>query len=211
MTSWYTTFSWFTCKLLHKSTPLPLSVQLRYCQWLQRLPPVFVADLFKNERTKRRRSKICGAWFELHNCLRTIGHESTKTDSSSLLELQTLIPKFATPCCDGDLHAQTIDLARSANDRFSSTTSCGSIQLQGSRRSSGQVDPWISNPCLPCTSVIQHGALVVRLASIHTSVHRSPEHTSPSNCVTCPRAIQVSNPYDLAWPLSWSWLQISAM
>ena len=60
------------------------------------------------------------------------------------LELQTMIPRFATPwysdsCCDEDLRAETIDPARSASDRFPSTTSGDSIQLQGSWRTSGVV------------------------------------------------------------------------
>ena len=54
-----------------------------------------------------------------------------------------------------------------------------------------------------CTTAIQLRALVVLFARIHTGVQRSPEHPAPSNCVTCRRAIQVSVPYDLAWPLSW--------
>ena len=44
-----------------------------------------------------------------------------------------------------------------------------------------------------CTSTIQLRALVVRFASIHTSVQRSPEHPGPNNCVTCRREIQVSH------------------
>ena len=130
--------------------------------------------------------------------------------SSLSLELQTPIPRFAEPWCSDsncgeDLHAKTTGLARSASDRFPSTTSfrwlrSGSKGLGELRVSSIH---GLQVHRTPCTSAIQLRALVVQFASIHTDVQRSPEHPGPSNCVTCRRAIQVSGPCDSAWPLSW--------
>ena len=103
------------------------------------------------------------------------------------------------------LHAETINLARSASDRFRSTTSGGSIPasrvLEKLRVTS--IHGLQIHECL-CTSAIQLRALVVMFASSHTDVQRSPKHPRPQQL----RDMSKSNPSCQArttrrGPLSW--------
>ena len=121
---------WQSSDFIVWALPLTQSVQLRYCQ----LAPVTFSSV-------RRRPPKTDVANEIGNIPESVELDSSSspvpTASSSSLELQTMIPKFATPwcsdsSCDEKLHAKTIGLARSASDRFPSTTSGGSIQLQGS-------------------------------------------------------------------------------
>ena len=73
------------------------------------------------------------------------GHDRAKLFRLRHSNSKPNFPKFATPwcfdpSCDEDLHAKIAGLARFANHRFPSTTSDGSLGLQGFSGTSGLVE-----------------------------------------------------------------------
>ena len=114
------------------------------------MAPVTSSSVRRNPRKTDVANRSDDA-LKLLNSRRTNDSCSHQNVSSSSLELWIMVPRFAPPgwsdsSFDEDLHAETIDPARSATDRFPSTTSRDLIQLQGSWRTSGLVDPWIAIP-----------------------------------------------------------------
>ena len=152
MTSSYDILFKFTCKCPHRA----LLFHSRSSFHVVNGPSDFFqcsSQTSQNSCGKRNRqhSRICRTWFKLIDNRMAIGHERATLlrlrHSSSRQRFQGSHRHGAlTPAMMRIFMQKTTDHARFANDRFPSTTSVGSIRLQGSWKTSGLVESWITSP-----------------------------------------------------------------